>query len=110
MGELAAEASAEGYGGKDVRTAPYHGYLFRVLKSQGANAPGGEKSWIVNGVMTGGFGFLAWPAEYGSSGVMTFMVGPDGVVRQKDLGDSTATAAVGIAAFNPDSSWKAANQ
>jgi len=110
MGELAAEASAEGYGGKDVRTAPYHGYLFKVLKSQGANAPGGEKSWIVNGAMTGGFGFLAWPAEYGSSGVMTFMVGPDGVIRQKDLGNDTPAQAQAIAAFNPDSSWKVANE
>lgn len=109
MGELAAEATAEGYG-NNARTAPYHGYQFKVLKGQGANATGGEKSWIVNGAMTGGFGFLAWPAEYGSSGVMTFIVGPDGVIRQKDLGDDTPAQAQAIAAFNPDSSWKVESQ
>jgi len=107
MGELAAEASAEGYGKQGGR-APYHGYFFKVLTGQGAGAPGGEKSWVTNGLMTGGFGLLAWPAEYGSSGVMSFMTGPDGVVREKDLGDSTASAAAAIAGFDPDSSWKLA--
>ena len=107
MGELAAKASTEGYGGENVRREPLYGYYFKVLTAQGPSAPGGEKSWIVDGAMRGGFGLLAWPAEYGASGVMTFMVGPDGALRQKDLGDETPTAAAAIMRFDPDSSWTA---
>lgn len=107
MGELAAKASAEGYGGENARREPLYGYYFKILTAQGPSAPGGEKSWVVDGTMRGGFGLLAWPAEYGASGVMTFMVGPDGALRQKDLGDETPTAAAAITRFDPDSSWTA---
>jgi hypothetical protein len=107
MGELAAKAAAEGYGGADAKHDPYQGYYFRVLTAQGPNARGGARSWITNGAMTGGFAMIAWPADYGSSGVMTFLVGADGVLHQKDLGSDTATLAAGITAFNPDSTWGA---
>lgn len=103
MGELAARASAEGYGGG--KRAPYHGYYFKVLTAQGASAPGGARSWIVGDAMTGGFALVAWPAEYGLTGVMTFLVGPDGVIRQKDLGTDTATLAEAVTTFDPDPSW-----
>lgn len=104
MGELAAKAAAEGYG-EAVRHDPYNGYYFKVLTSQGANAAGGPKSWIHGNAMTGGFGMVAWPADYGASGIMTFMVGPDGVVLQKDLGDETGTLAAAMTAFDPDQTW-----
>jgi hypothetical protein len=105
MGEFAAKAAAEGYSGENARRDPYHGYFFKVLTAQGPTAPGGEKSWIVDGAMRDGFGLLAWPAEYGASGVMTFMIGPDGVLREKDLGSETPTFAVAIDRFDPDSTW-----
>lgn len=104
MGELAARAAAEGYG-KEVRHDPYHGYYFKVLTTQGASAAGGPKSWIEGNAMTGGFGMVAWPADYGASGIMTFMVGPDGVVLQKDLGEETGTLAAAMTAFDPDPTW-----
>jgi hypothetical protein len=106
MGDMAAKAAADGYR-KSERSNPYHGYYFKVLKEQGANAAGGPRSWIEGDAMTGGFGLLAWPAEYRASGVMTFLVGPDGVVRQKDLGEATPTLAESIKAFDPDQSWAA---
>ena len=107
MGELAAKAAGEGYGQGDPRHDPFHGYYMKVLKEQGAGAPGGAKSWIASGAMRGGFGLLAWPAEYGTSGIMTFMVGPDGVLRQKDLGENTAALVTAMTAFDPDSTWTA---
>ena len=90
-GPLVADAESEGY--EQGRRLPYHGYYFRILKSQGPNGRGGEKDYIVDGKMTGGFAILAYPAEYGASGVMTFLVSPRGTVFQKDLGDSTADSA-----------------
>lgn len=84
---------------------PHHGYYYKELTGQGPSAPGGERSWIAKGAMTGGYAMLAWPAEYGSSGVMTFMIGPDDVLRQKDLGEDTPAAAAAITAFDPDSTW-----
>jgi hypothetical protein len=105
MGDLAAKASAEGYGQEGMRGSPYHGYRFKILTEQGPSAAGGQRSWVENGVMKGGFGMLAWPAEYGESGVMSFMVGPDGVLLQKDLGEDTNALAMAITAFDPDSSW-----
>jgi hypothetical protein len=102
MGERVAQAAAEGYT-KDVTA--YYGYHFKILTGQGPSAPGGARSWIEGGVMTGGFGLIAWPAEHGASGVMTFMVGPDGVLREKDLGADTQALAAGIEVFDPDSSW-----
>jgi hypothetical protein len=81
-----------------------------VLTSQGKVAPGGPKNYIVDGKMTDGFAFLAWPAEYRSSGVMTFMINQDGVIVQKDLGPDTATIAKEMSTFNPDSSWEQVEQ
>lgn len=101
-GDLVAYATNEGYQDKH---SPFHGYYFRILKEQGSHAPGGAKDYVKDGQMTGGFAILAWPAEYKSSGVMTFVVNKYGTVRQKDLGDNTADAAKAITAYDPDSSW-----
>jgi len=106
IGPLVASAVAEGYKGQDETSTPYRGYYYRILTRQGPNAPGGAKSYIVNGKMTGGFAFLAYPAEYRSSGVMTFIVGADGVVYRKDLGKSTAVLAKAMKDYNPNSSWQ----
>jgi hypothetical protein len=107
IGPLVASAVAAGYrrpvGGTP---SPYRGYLYRILTGQGRNAPGGAKSYLRNGKMTAGFAFLAYPAEYRSSGVMTFMVGADGVVHEKDLGRGTEVLARAMKAYDPDSSWR----
>ena len=105
MGELAAKAAADGYRKSETGPTAYHGYYFKVLTAQGANAKGGERSYIVDGLMRGGFAMIAWPADYGDSGIMTFIIGQDGVLRQKDLGPETAALAKAIVAFDPDSSW-----
>ncbi len=108
LGPLVDQAREEGYPGAvapDGKPVPYHGYLFRILKAQGPNGPGGAKDYVHNGQMTGGFAFLAWPASYGNSGVVTFIAGPDGTVYQKDLGPNTARAAAAITRFDPDLSW-----
>jgi hypothetical protein len=86
---------------------PYHGYYFRVLNSQGSDSPGGAVRYIVDGKMIGGFALIAWPAEYGSTGIQTFIVNHQGVVYSKDLGPGTAQLAALITAFNPDKSWHA---
>ena len=104
-GLLLAQASAEGYGSAQ-KGSPYHGYYYHMLKAQGANAKGGAKSYIVDGNMTGGFAFIANPADYRSSGVMTFLVNDSGVIYQKDLGDKTAELAQQMTEYNPDKSWK----
>ena len=102
-GPLVADADAEGY---DQGTRhPYHGYYFRILKAQGPHAYGGAKDYVIDGKMTGGFAILAYPAEYGASGIMTFLVNQRGTVFQKDLGDSTAETARALKTFDPDSSW-----
>ncbi|HUC19516.1 MAG TPA: DUF2950 domain-containing protein [Acetobacteraceae bacterium] len=107
LGPLVATAEAEGYPGNLVagRPIPYQGYYFRVLKARGPNSPGGAKSFVKNGRMTGGFAFVTWPASYGASGIMTFIVGEDGVVFQKDLGPDTASIAGRMSVFDPDLSW-----
>lgn len=106
LGPLAARASAEGYQtGTKESPQPFHGYFYRILKDQGAHAEGGAKSYVVNGNMTKGFAFLAYPAEYRQSGVMTFMIGPDARVYQKDLGPDTVETAKGTKSFDPDDSW-----
>jgi hypothetical protein len=105
-GEFVAAAAAEGYRRGESRT-PYHGYYYRMLYRQGENANGGAREYFENGVLTGGFALIAWPADYGASGVMTFIVNQDGVVFQKDLGEDTATAVDAIESFDPDSSWTA---
>jgi hypothetical protein len=102
-GPFVADAEAEGY--EYGKRHPYHGYYFRILKAQGSNAHGGSKDYIVDDRMTGGFAMLAYPAEYGASGVMTFLVSRRGTVFQKDLGEYTAQAARAITTFDPDSSW-----
>ncbi len=105
LGPLVARASAEGYdtSGKHV---PYHGYYFKILKQQGTNARGGGYLYIADGHMIGGFALVAYPAQYGVSGVMTFMVNQDGVIYQKNFGPDTATIAEQIDAFDPDETWK----
>jgi DUF2950 family protein len=107
IGPLVAAAVAEGYDkGRNGPPTPYHGYLYHILNRQGKNAPGGAKSFIVDGKMTGGFAFVAYPAEYRSSGVMTFTVGADGAVYEKDLGKKTELLGKAMKEFNPDSTWK----
>jgi hypothetical protein len=100
-GPFLAQAAEEGYQKGD----PYHGYYYRGLKAQGAAAPGGAKSYLVDGVLKGGVGLIAYPAQYKVSGVMTFIVNQDSVVYQKDLGENTAELAKAITEYNPDSSW-----
>jgi hypothetical protein len=107
LGDLIARASGEGYSGKKSEPIPYHGYYYRILTEQGKDAKGGAMSYIVQGMMIAGFAVVAYPAQYGGSGVMTFMAGADGVVYQKDLGDDTTAKAKALKAYNPDSSWKA---
>jgi hypothetical protein len=106
LGELAAQASAEGYKVGGGEPQPYQGYYFRILTGQGPNAPGGEMDYVVNGKMIGGFALIAYPAEYGNSGVMTFEVNHAGTVYQKDLGELTEVIAKRIKSFNPDQTWK----
>ena len=106
-GPFVASAAAEGYRRSDTGPTPYHGYYFRMLYAQGTNAAGGAKDYFKGGVLTEGFALVAWPADYGGSGVQTFIVNQDGTVYQKDLGEDTATAADAILLFDPDSSWKA---
>ena len=85
---------------------PYHGYYFRVLKAQGKNAPGGAYDYIIKGNMIGGFGMVAYPANYGVSGVMTFVINHDGIVYEKNLGKDTAKIAQMIKLFDPDKTWR----
>jgi Protein of unknown function (DUF2950) len=108
IGPLVAFATAKGYGGQHDTPQPFYGYFFHTLTAQGASVKGGAKSYIVDGKMTGGFAYIAWPAEYRNSGVMTFLVGPDGTVYEKDLGAKTADLAKAINAYNPDKTWKVA--
>jgi hypothetical protein len=106
LGPLIADARGEGY--SEVRKAgvtPYHGYVFRILTAQGKGAEGGARDYIVRGRMIGGFGLIAAPAEYGNSGVKTFIVNQEGRVFEKDLGDDTARLARRISSFNPDTGW-----
>jgi hypothetical protein len=107
IGPLVASAVVEGYTkSQDGAPTPYRGYYYRILTRQGANGGGGAKSYIVNGKMTEGFAFVAYPVEYRSSGVMTFIVSEDGVVYRKDLGRNTAVLAKAMKEYNPDSSWQ----
>jgi len=104
LGQLAAGASAEGYkAGSEPQ--PYHGYYYRILTQQGQSAPGGALSYIVNGKMIGGFALIAYPADYGNSGVMTFIVSLAGTVYQKDLGKNTEARVKSMTSFDPDRTW-----
>ncbi len=106
IGPFVSRAVKEGYTKKGDKPIPYHGYYFRILKAQGKNAAGGEYNYLVKGKMIGGFALVAFPAEYGVSGVMTFIVNHDGVVFEKDLGKQTEKLAGAIKMFNPDKTWK----
>ena len=105
LGPLAAFATAEGYSVNANAHTPFHGYYFRMLKGQTGNTPGGAKEYAINGQMINGFAFVAYPAEYGNSGVMTFMINQDGVLLQKNLGNTTAASASAMTEFDPDKSW-----
>lgn len=107
LGDLLASASqdSQSSAGADKGPSPFHGYYFRILTSQGPSAPGGAKDYLAGGRLTGGFALVAWPAAYDSSGVMTFIVGADGVIREKDLGPDTDTVARAMRVFDPDASW-----
>jgi hypothetical protein len=108
LGPLVADAESQGYTSSHDASgqhAPYRGYHFRILKSQGPNASGGARDYIVNGEMIGGFAVVAYPAEHGNSGIMTFIVNQDGIVYQRDLGPDTAKIASQMTAFDPGSDW-----
>ncbi|MGB8442630.1 MAG: DUF2950 domain-containing protein [Candidatus Acidiferrales bacterium] len=107
MGPLVASAALENSSQQSAGDpAPYYGYFYKILTAQGPDAPGGEKSYIVDGKLTGGFALIAYPAKYASSGVMTFIVNQDGIVYQQDLGEQTTDLASKITTYNPDSSWQ----
>lgn len=105
LGPMVALATDEGYKAKPDAHVPFHGYYFKMLSQQGSNAPGGAKDYLVNGKMVGGFAVVAYPANYGNSGIMTFLIDQDGVLVQKDLGKATDQTAAAITSFDPDSSW-----
>jgi hypothetical protein len=107
FGPLVAAAQAEGYGTPSTgdERQPFHGYYFKILTRQGRSAPGGKYDFIINGNMIGGFALVAWPASYGETGVMTFVVNQQGRVFQKDLGPKTARLAPAMKEYNPDASW-----
>jgi len=102
-GEFVANAAAEGYRRNPVA---YHGYRYRMLYRQGGNAAGGARDYFKDGLLTQGFALVAWPAEYGVSGIMTFVVNQDGDVFQRDLGADTEARVAGMSAFDPDRGWK----
>ena len=104
LGRFVAEARSQGYKASD-KPVPYHGYYYRILTAQGKDAPGGAYSYFVKGKMIGGFALVAYPAAYGNSGVMSFIVNHDGKVFQKDLGKITAAAAAAMKEYNPDKTW-----
>lgn len=109
LGPLVAAAEAQGYGSKSAEgQAPFHGYFYRILTRQGKSAPGGARNYRVNGHLTGGFALVAFPAKYGDSGVMTFVVNQDGIVFEKNLGPNTADIARHMTQYNPDQTWKIA--
>jgi hypothetical protein len=109
LGDLLAEAAnPERLKSDAAKPPPFHGYYFKILTGQGASARGGAKSYLVNGEMSGGFALVAWPAQYDSTGIMTFIVNQDGIVREKDLGPESDAAARGMTAFDPDTSWTTA--
>jgi Protein of unknown function (DUF2950) len=107
LGPMYAAARAEGYSkGERGKPSPYHGYVYRILKGQGPDAHGGAYDYVAQGRMIGGFALVAYPATYGNSGVMTFIVNQDGTVYEKDLGPETAKIARKMSKFNPNKTWK----
>jgi len=107
LGPLVAYATQEGLTIKPGVAQPFYGYYFRRLDSQGAAAKGGAKPYIVDGKMTGGFAYIAYPANYGETGIKAFIINQDGVLYQKDLGKDTVSAAKAMTEFNPDKTWTA---
>ncbi len=105
LGPLVAFATSEGYGGNSEVHTPFHGYYFRMLKGQSDKAPGGAMNYLVEGKMVRGFAFVAYPAQYGNSGVMTFIIDQDGTLLQKDLGKTTTETATAMTEFDPDVGW-----
>jgi len=105
LNEVGEFAKAVGYTSAGQSPQPFNGYFFRILDKQGSNAPGGAKDYIVNGEMTGGFAILAYPAEYRNSGIMTFVVGADDVIYQRDLGEKTTDVGAAMTEYDPDG-WK----
>jgi len=108
LGPLVARATEEGYTARKPgeKRVPYHGYFFNILKRQGSNAPGGAKDYVINGKMTAGFALLAYPAQYGVSGIMTFEINDQGIVYEKDLGPKTEEVAKAITQYDPDNTWQ----
>lgn len=107
LGPLAAYATAEGYKANPNHHQPFNGYYYVMLDKQGPEAKGGTKNYILDGKMTGGFALVAYPAQYGTSGIKTFMIDRDGIVFEKDLGKTTDEVAAAMTTFNPDKSWRA---
>ena len=106
LGVLIARASEEGYRRQPGDgPSPFHGYYFRILEGQGKAAPGGAADYVVDGEMSGGFGLVAWPVHYGASGIMTFIVGRDGIAHEKDLGPQTDAEAKRLTRYDPDKTW-----
>jgi hypothetical protein len=105
IGPLFVYGASEGYTGKKGESEPFHGYYYRILTKQGASAKGGAINYVVNGKLTRGFAFVAFPATYRNSGVMTFIVNKNGVVYEKDLGAQTADLGAAMQEFNPDDTW-----
>jgi hypothetical protein len=110
IGQLLADASAEGYSAKQGEVPPFHGYYYRMITKQGVAAPGGAKDYMVNGKLKGGFAFVAYPAQYRNSGVMTFIVNKSGIVYEKDLGEKTQELAPAIDKYDPDKTWDKADE
>jgi DUF2950 family protein len=109
LGPLVAEIRADGYAGKtaDGGAQPFHGYLFKILSAQGSAAPGGAYDYVINGNMVAGFALVAYPAHWGESGIMTFIVNQWGKVYERNLGEDSAAAAAAMTEFNPDGDWSA---
>ena len=106
LGPLAAFAAAtEGFTPEAGKQQPFHGYFYRILTKQGADAKGGTRDYVVNGKMTGGFAFVAYPEKYGDTGITTFIINQNGIVYEKNLGKDTAELAKAMAEFNPDKTW-----
>jgi hypothetical protein len=109
IGPLLVAAAAEGYKVQAGHATPFHGYFYRILTKQGPKAKGGAVNYVVDGKLTRGFAFMAYPAEYRNSGVMTFIVNQNGVVYQKDLGDKTSEIASTMQRYNPGKTWRRAD-
>jgi len=102
---LLVDAAGQGYSIQQGKPTPFHGYYYRMLAAQGAAAKGGARSYLVNGELVRGFAFVAYPAEYRNSGVMTFIVNQDGTIYENDLGQDTDKLAGSMTEYNPDKTW-----